>query len=198
MLGVLKGVATTLSTMLRKPVTRQYPEEHRPMAHRRRGFPVLLWDHEIDEPFCTGCQVCARYCPVECMTVEMKDNPRQAIGQSKRRKIVDRFYIDYARCMRCNICVEVCNFDAIAMNNTWEAEEMSSLNRRELTFDLDDLLSQSKQKRIIPFNATSDIAEQKAREALFGKQPEPEWPSGEEKPAAEAAEEVEEEPAATT
>jgi hypothetical protein len=82
------------------------------------------------------------------------------------------------------------------MNNTWEAEEMSSLNRRELTFDLDDLLSQSKQKRIIPFNATSDIAEQKAREALFGKQPEPEWPADEEKPAAEA-EEAEEESAAT-
>jgi NADH-quinone oxidoreductase subunit I len=157
--------------MVRKPVTRAYPEVHRPVAHRRRGFPVLLWDHEKDEPYCTGCQVCARYCPVECMTVEMKDNPRQATGQSKRRKIVDRFYIDYARCMRCNICVEVCNFDAIAMNNTWEAEEMSTQNRRELTFDLDDLLAQSKQKRIIPFNATSDIAEQKAREAIFGRPP---------------------------
>ena len=194
MIGVLKALGTTLKVAMRRPVTVQYPEVHIPLPERDRSFPLLLWDHDVDEPFCTGCQACERACPVECMTVTMKDNPKQKEGESKRRKIVDTFWIDYGRCMRCNICVEVCNFDAIAMNNTWEAEEMSSLNRRELTFDLDDLLAQSKQKRIIPFNATSDIAEQKAREALFGKQPEPEWPAGEEKPAAE---EAEEEPAAT-
>ena len=32
MLGMLKAMATTLSTMARKPVTRQYPEERRPMS----------------------------------------------------------------------------------------------------------------------------------------------------------------------
>ena len=34
------------------------------------------------------------------MTVTMKDNPKQAAGESKRRKIVDTFWIDYGRCMR--------------------------------------------------------------------------------------------------
>lgn len=165
MLGILRAMATTLSTMARKPVTRQYPEERRPMSHRHRGFPVLLWDHEKDEPFCTGCQVCARYCPVECMTVTMQDNPKYATGESKRRKIVDRFYIDYGRCMRCNICVEVCNFDAIAMNNTWAAEEVAKLDRRDLVLDLEDLLAQSKRGEIVPFVPTSEIAEEKARQA---------------------------------
>ena len=74
------------------------------------------------------------------------------------------------------------------MNNTWEAEEMSSLNRRELTFDLDDLLTQSKQKRIIPFVPTSEIAEQKAREAVFGKPPASEEPPKEPEPEEEPAE----------
>ena len=33
--------------------------------------------------------------------------------------------------MRCNICVEVCNFDAIAMNNTWSGHELSTVVDRE-------------------------------------------------------------------
>ena len=105
------------------------------LPHRSRGFPVLLWDFEKDEPFCTGCQVCARYCPVDCITVTMKDNPKFAAGKSKRKKIVDNFYLDYARCMRCDICVEVCNFDAIVMNNTWKGVELSRYDRQDLVME---------------------------------------------------------------
>ena len=144
MIGLLKALGTTLSTFLRKPVTVQYPAVRREMPHRTRGFPVLLWDFDIDEPFCTGCQVCARYCPTDCMSVTMKDNPLFAEGKSKRRKIVDKFYIDYGRCMRCNICVEVCNFDAIVMNNSWSGHEFSRYDRRDLVLDLEDLLAKSK------------------------------------------------------
>ena len=151
MIGVLKGLATTLSTFTRKPVTVQYPNVHHEIPERGRGFPVLLWDQQVDEPFCTGCHACERACPVECMTVTMKDNPKHAEGKSKRRKIVDKFYIDYARCMRCNICVEVCNFEAIALNNTWKTHELSAYDRADLVQDLDDLLAQSKAGDITPF-----------------------------------------------
>jgi formate hydrogenlyase subunit 6/NADH:ubiquinone oxidoreductase subunit I len=144
MLGILKGMSTTLSTMLRKPVTIQYPDVHHALSERDRAFPILLWDHEVVEPFCTGCHACERNCPVECMTVIMKDNPKFKTGESKRRKIIDRFWIDYGRCMRCNICVEVCNFDAIAMNNTWQGHELSRYDRKDLVLDLQQLLAQSK------------------------------------------------------
>jgi len=76
--------------------------------------------------------------------------PRKA-GESKRRKIVDSFWIDYGRCMRCNICVEVCNFDAIAMNNTWSGHEQSVYDRGELVYDLDELLSKSRAEEIKPW-----------------------------------------------
>ncbi|MEX2160180.1 MAG: 4Fe-4S binding protein [Dehalococcoidia bacterium] len=148
MIGVLKGMMVTFSTAMRKPVTIEYPSVHREVPQRDRAFPILLWDNDVDEPFCTGCHACERACPVECMTVIMKDNPKHADGTSKRRKIIDEFFIDYGRCMRCNICVEVCNFEAIAMNNTWAGHELSKFDRNELVLDLDQLMSQHKQGKI--------------------------------------------------
>ena len=148
MIGILKSMYVTFSTMLRKPVTIEYPSQHREVPQRDRAFPILLWDTGVDEPFCTGCHACERACPVECMTVTMKDNPLHAEEKSKRRKIVDEFWIDYGRCMRCNICVEVCNFEAIAMNNTWAGHELSTFDRNDLVLDLDQLLAQHKQNKI--------------------------------------------------
>lgn len=155
MKGLIRSMGVTLSAFTRKPVTRQYPEEHRELPERDRAFPVLLWDHSQNEPFCTGCHACERACPVECMTVLMKDNPNHKSqgGESTRRKIIDKFWIDYARCMRCNICVEVCNFDAIAMNNTWQGHEKSVYDRADLVMDLPQLLSVHKSGELKPWVA---------------------------------------------
>ena len=44
MRGLLRSMATTLSAFARGPVTREYPETHRPIPQRDRAFPLLLWD----------------------------------------------------------------------------------------------------------------------------------------------------------
>ena len=158
MIGILKGLATTLSTFARRPVTIQYPDEKHELSERQRSFPVLTWDFDHDEPFCTGCNICVRNCPVDCMTAVMHDNPKHPEGTSDRRKIVEKFWIDYARCMRCNICIEVCPFEAISMDNTWEGHEQATYDRRDLHKDIEDLLEASKAGKLDnPFRPLDNI-----------------------------------------
>jgi NADH-quinone oxidoreductase subunit I len=141
MLGNLKGLMVTLATMFRKPVTYQYPQEHKPIEPRFMGFPVLTWDEKVGEPYCTGCMVCVRYCPTQCMSAVMKDNPLRAEGKSPRRKIVDSFEINLGRCIVCGICVDVCNFDAIEMSHEHERSKYARNGNRT---DLAGLLEMGK------------------------------------------------------
>ena len=158
MKGLIKGLMTTMSTAGRRPVTVEYPDEKHVLPVRQRSFPVLTWDFDHDEPFCTGCNVCVRNCPVDCMTAVMIDNPKYVEGTSNRRKIVEKFWIDYGRCMRCNICVEVCPFEAIAMDNTWQGHEHSTYDRRDLHMDIAALLEVSKKGDLpIPFRPLDRI-----------------------------------------
>ncbi len=54
----------------------------------------------ISEENCTGCTVCARNCPVSAISGE--------------RKLLH--VIDQDLCIRCGICQQVCNFDAVEVN----------------------------------------------------------------------------------
>jgi NADH:ubiquinone oxidoreductase subunit F (NADH-binding)/(2Fe-2S) ferredoxin/NAD-dependent dihydropyrimidine dehydrogenase PreA subunit len=58
---------------------------------------VALVHYEIDPVKCVGCTVCARNCPVVC------------ISGTRREPHV----IDQARCIKCGRCFEVCRFEAV-------------------------------------------------------------------------------------
>ena len=140
MLESLKGMMLTLASTvsgLRRPVTQQYPKQATPVRPRFMGFPALTWDGAVSEPYCTGCMVCIRNCPTQCMSASMMDNPKHAEGESGRRKIVDYFEINLNRCILCGICVEYCNFDAIVMSHE---HEMSTYRRNGDRVDLPVLL----------------------------------------------------------
>jgi len=137
MIGTIKGLLITLLWLFKRPVTAHYPEQHLPVQQRYMGFPALLTDDTADEPFCTGCMVCIRHCPTQCMSATMQDNPLHAEGKSSRRKIVESFEINLNRCILCGICVEWCNFDAIVMSHE---HEMSTYGRNGDRVDLPALL----------------------------------------------------------
>jgi NADH-quinone oxidoreductase subunit I len=178
MKGILKGLGVTFSTFTRKTVTVEYPEVKHALPTRQRSFPVLTWDFDHDEPFCTGCNVCVRNCPVDCMTATMIDNPAYPAGTSNRRKIVEKFWIDYGRCMRCNICVEVCPFEAIVMDNTWTGHEHSVYDRRDLHMDIEDLLAPSKTGRLTRLFRPQDSIELVERTVKGEEPPEPTFVGG--------------------
>ena len=108
-IGLLKGMAVTLRHLLSKAVTIQYPDEADPLPVRSRGVIALK------EENCTVCMLCARECPDWCIYIEGHKSVREAPGGKKGKKvnILDRFAIDYALCMYCGICVEVCPYDAL-------------------------------------------------------------------------------------
>jgi len=58
---------------------------------------VSLIRYEINPEICIGCTVCARNCPVECIT-----------GTRKEAHVIDQ-----ERCVKCGQCFEVCRFDAV-------------------------------------------------------------------------------------
>ena len=60
--------------------------------------------------------------------------------------------------MRCNICVEVCPFEAIVMDNNWSGHEHSVFDRRDLHKDIEDLLASSKSGELSrPFRPLDSI-----------------------------------------
>ena len=65
-------------------------------------------------------------CPDWCIYIEGHKTlapPRRAGGAPRKVNNLDRFDIDYALCMYCGICVEVCPFDALFWSPEYEYSE---------------------------------------------------------------------------
>ena len=118
-LGLLKGLAVTMKAMLHPSITQQYPEEMPDLPPRSRGVIALKQEN------CTVCYKCSRDCPDWCIYIDAhkETHPPASGGKARSAKILDRFAIDYALCMYCGICVEVCPFDALFWSPEYEYSE---------------------------------------------------------------------------
>jgi formate hydrogenlyase subunit 6/NADH:ubiquinone oxidoreductase subunit I len=110
---IFDGLAVTFSYLFRRPVTIQYPDRtEKPVAdmlpERSRG--IL----EVDLQICTGCSMCAKTCPIDCIKIEVQSEP------ATKQRYLTRFDIDIGKCMFCGLCVEACPTGAIRHSHEFE------------------------------------------------------------------------------
>ncbi len=122
---ILWGVRSTCSSFttaipylfsagdLRKEVTEQYPDPISSktaddLPSRSRG---LLYN-DIDR--CTGCKDCEQVCPVDCIEVKTET------GMDTGKVWVSKFDIDFAKCVSCGLCVDVCAPQSLKHTRNYE------------------------------------------------------------------------------
>src|SRR5690606_27475906 len=97
--------------------TVQFPKEKLPLPEVAR----YQLDVEIDD--CIVCDLCAKACPVDCITIESV-KATDVIGKtsdgSVKRLYAAQFDIDMAKCMYCGLCTVVCPTECITMTNQYD------------------------------------------------------------------------------
>lgn len=97
--------------------TVEYPEQRLPLPENARSFPMLVFDGDDPERGlrCVACKICEKECPPQCIYIVLERDER-----GKPQKHPQVFDLDLSVCMSCQICVEVCPFDAIKMDTAFE------------------------------------------------------------------------------
>lgn len=134
---ILGGMVTTMrhltKTLVKGPVTVQYPEETRELrTENYRGVHRLNRD-EQGRVACVACFMCATACPAHCIHIEAGESPWE-----DREKYPVRFDIDELRCIYCGMCEEACPVDAIELT---PAFDLVGRTREEMILDKEKLLS---------------------------------------------------------
>jgi len=137
----LRALATTMRNVFRAPVTVEFPKVIRPRAVRYRAS-FALPDDEYGEVACIGCLACERICPSRVIKMRMTGK-RESPVSGKKRNYVDEFVLDLSACIQCELCIQVCNSDAITMVRE---PELPSFEREDLVLDLDKLRANAHDK----------------------------------------------------
>jgi len=163
--GLFEGMIVTARNFVgsyfdkERMVTVQYPEERVQVPENSRTFPFLVFDDDKDPAGtmrCVACKICETDCPPQCIYIVMdRDEKGKPLQRPKA------FDIDISVCMQCQICVEVCPFDAIKMDNDYEKSQYGRFD--ELVEHLPQLLKSNEYyNRIKPTEATGVDAKLKA------------------------------------
>lgn len=112
LLDSIRALGATVKNIGRTPVTIEFPKQIRERTARYRTSFALIYDEQGEEK-CVGCLACERICPSSI--IRMASTKKESPVTGKKRGYLDDFTLDMTACIYCELCVQVCPFDAIVM-----------------------------------------------------------------------------------
>jgi NADH-quinone oxidoreductase chain I len=157
--SLLAGMAVTIRYFVKPIVTVQYPRQKITMTPRYRGYPQFIIDAETGTHRCIACEMCARICPSQLISVEGTKFP----GEKQKR--ATKYLHEHYYCSLCGLCTEVCPTSALEYSKEYR---LAGYQRQDFVLDHLALLQKRQQAQglpVTPIPTAADIAAAEAAEA---------------------------------
>jgi NADH-quinone oxidoreductase chain I len=157
--SLLAGMAVTIRYFVKPIVTVQYPRQRITMTPRYRGYPQFIIDAETGTHRCIACEMCARICPSQLISVEGTKFP----GEKQKR--ATKYLHEHYYCSLCGLCTEVCPTSALEYSQEYR---LAGYTRQDFVLDHLALLQKRQQAQglaVTPRPTAADIAAAEAAEA---------------------------------
>ena len=161
--SLLAGMAVTIRYFVKPVVTVQYPRQKIQMSPRYRGYPQLILDPETHTHRCIACEMCARICPSQLISVEGTKFP----GEKQKRGT--KYIHEHYYCSLCGLCVEVCPTTALEFSKEYR---LAGFSREVGVLDHLILLQQRQQAAGLPVTPIPTAAEIAAAQEAEAKEKE--------------------------